>query len=321
MDSAIIMEDIKVYELKRKDLKGAVVIDGFPSVGLVSSIVANYLINTLKLKQIGIMDSIYFPTVSLVRDSEPLNPVRIYAGEKVLSEERGPEQIVCFISEFQPPPNLVKPIASTMLDWAIEQKCSLMISPEGLVIDREGEDEEGDQKDPQVPMEAKMPTQDQEGEVYIPDNGEVEKVEKVEKVEAVEKGGKDDEDDEDETSPIELYGIGSTKKARKLLEDQEVSAFEEGVITGVAGVLLNEGKRRDFGVISLLAEARPDYPDARAAARVIEVLDALLLNIKIDAKPLYAEAERIEAQLKTIHKQTAPEKQTARSMPSPSMYR
>ena len=64
------MEDIKVYELVRKDLKNAVVIDGFPSVGLVSSIVANYLINTLNLEQVGIMDSIYFPTVSLVRNSE-----------------------------------------------------------------------------------------------------------------------------------------------------------------------------------------------------------------------------------------------------------
>ena len=73
------MEEIKVYELRKVDLKGATVIDGFPSVGLVSSIVANYLINFLKLEQIGIMDSVYFPTVSLVRNSEPLNPVRIYA--------------------------------------------------------------------------------------------------------------------------------------------------------------------------------------------------------------------------------------------------
>src|SRR2546428_526097 len=74
------MEGIQIYELKRMDLRGATVIDGFPSVGLVSSIVANYLINALNLTQIGIMDSIYFPTVALVRDGQPMNPVRIYAG-------------------------------------------------------------------------------------------------------------------------------------------------------------------------------------------------------------------------------------------------
>src|SRR5207247_11306347 len=74
------MEGIQIYELKRMDLRGATVIDGFPSVGLVSSIVANYLINALNLTQIGIMDSIYFPTVALVRDGQPTNQVRIYAG-------------------------------------------------------------------------------------------------------------------------------------------------------------------------------------------------------------------------------------------------
>ena len=113
-----LMEEIKVYELKKMDLKGATVIDGFPSVGLVSSIVANYLINFLKLTQIGIMDSVYFPTVSLVREAEPLNPVRIYAGEKITSAEGESDQIVAFISEFQPPPNLVKPIAHTIFHSA-----------------------------------------------------------------------------------------------------------------------------------------------------------------------------------------------------------
>src|SRR5439155_1574209 len=75
-------EGIQIYDLKRMDLRGATVIDGFPSVGLVSSIVANYLINALNLVQIGIMDSVYFPTVALVSDGQPMNPVRIYAGPK-----------------------------------------------------------------------------------------------------------------------------------------------------------------------------------------------------------------------------------------------
>src|SRR5207245_907387 len=80
---------------KRMDLRGATVIDGFPSVGLVSSIVANYLINALNLTQIGIMDSIYFPTVALVRDGQPMNPVRIYAGSTVDEHD----QIVVVICE------------------------------------------------------------------------------------------------------------------------------------------------------------------------------------------------------------------------------
>lgn len=278
------MEDIKVYELVRKDLKDAVVIDGFPSVGLVSSIVANYLINTLNLEQVGIMDSIYFPTVSLVRGAEPLNPVRIYAGDKIGEEGGERDQIVAFISEFQPPPNLVKPIASTMLDWAIDQKCGLMISPEGLVIDREGESESEEGPAP---------------------NGE----------------GKKEAPPEEDKERMDVYAIGSTKRARDLIiKKHGLQSFDEGVITGVAGVLLNEGKRRDYSVISLLAEARPDFPDARAAARVIEELDKLIPNIKLDAGPLYSEAARIESQLKTIQKQSEPQKRP-KSVASPSMYR
>lgn len=259
-------EDIVIYELKRMDIRGATVIDGFPSVGLVSSIVANYLINTLKLTQIGIMDSLFFPTVSLVRDGKPQNPVRIYASEKVGESPDSSDQIVVFISEFQPPPNLVKPIASAMLDWAEDQKCKMLVSPEGLVIDRES-------------ME-------------------------------IEDGGEGEE--------LGVYGVGSTNWMRNELAKSGVHEFTEGVITGVAGVLLNEGRRRDFNVATILAEAHPDFPDARAAGQVMEMINKFLLHIDLDATPLYHEAERIETQLKTIHKQAQEAK--APGQHQPSMY-
>ncbi len=102
------MSDIRIYELKKTNLRGATVIDGFPSIGLVSSIVANYLVNALELEQIGIMDSNFFPSISLIRNAQPLNTVRIYASERVRgTDEEDVDQIVVFISEFQPPPNLI----------------------------------------------------------------------------------------------------------------------------------------------------------------------------------------------------------------------
>ncbi len=251
-------ENVYIYELKRVDLKGATVIDGFPSVGLVSSIVANYIINSLHLELVGIMDSIYFPTVSLIRDGTPTNPVRIYAGTKKGGDE---DQIAVFISEFQPPPNLIKLIAQTMIDWAQEQRCKMLLCPEGLIVDREAKEN----------LEEEL---------------------------------------------VSVYGIGSTRSATEVLKKNEIKIFEEGVITGVAGVLLNEGNKRDFDVISLLSEAHPDYPDARAAARVIDAIDKVLLHTELDAKPLYEEAERIEMQLKAIHKQASTKKAPTPSRPS-----
>jgi uncharacterized protein len=261
-------EDLDIYMLKKVDLKGATVIAGFPSVGLVSSIVANYLVNALALEQVGVLDSVYFPPLSLVRHAEPLDTVRIYAGQRV-GTESSHDQIVVFISEFQPPPNLIRAITSEMLDWAIEEKCKLLFCPEGLVIEKEGEG-------PSPPDEP----------------------------------GKEKE--------IEPYGIASTHKARKLLEDNGIKLFQEGVITGIAGVLLNEGRRRDFDVISVLAEANAQYPDARAAAKVIETLDKLILHIRMDPKPLYTEAETIESQLKSVQKQT--KSGGSQPTPAPHMY-
>src|SRR2546428_1902473 len=237
------MEGIQIYELKRMDLRGATVIDGFPSVGMVSSIVANSLITALNLTQIGIMASAYFATGARVRAGQPMNPVRIYAGSKV--DDR--DQIVVFIAEFQPPPNLIKASAATVLDWAQDARCSLLVCPEGLIVDaREDEAER----------------------------------------------------------QVEVYGIGSTDKAMDMIRKNGITAFEEGVITGVAGVLLNAGRNRDSAAITRLSEAHPDYPDARAAARAIEIIDKLLLHTELDARPLYEEADRIELQPKPIHHQT-----------------
>lgn len=127
---------VTIHEFTKTSLKGAKVVDGFPSVGLVSTIAANYLIDMLKLKQVGIMDAQHFPTLSVVHAGEPLNPVRIYGGE--LTDKEGKKQkIVVFISEFQPAPHLVRPIAEAILEWSKKIGADIVISPEGLVLEDE----------------------------------------------------------------------------------------------------------------------------------------------------------------------------------------
>ena len=44
------MYDVEINEIRRMDLEGATIVDGFPSVGLVSSIATNYIIKLLNLK-------------------------------------------------------------------------------------------------------------------------------------------------------------------------------------------------------------------------------------------------------------------------------
>ena len=87
----------------------------------------------------------------------------------------------------------------------------------------------------------------------------------------------------------------------------------------MAGVLLNEGRKRDFDVVTLLAEAHPDFPDAKAAAIVLEAIDRILLGIEFDAKPLFEEAQRIEDHIREIRKQAVVGKDD-RGPPRPEMY-
>ncbi|MBE0518394.1 MAG: proteasome assembly chaperone family protein [Thermoplasmata archaeon] len=239
------MGNINIFELKKTDLRNAVVIDGFPSVGLVSSIVASYLIALLKMEYIAVMDSDMFPTVSLIKNSEPLGPARIYARPHL---KEGEQQIVVFSTELQPSGALLRPLGTAMIDFAIEQKCRLVISAGGLIVERGEEEPEASS-----------------GEVAV-------------------------------------YGIGSTEAAQELLKSADAEPFIEGVISGTAGVLLNEGTRRGVDVITLLAEARPDVADARAAALILAVIDQMVLHLNLNVEPLCKEAERLEAQLKILHR-------------------
>jgi uncharacterized protein len=131
------VDDVEIIDFEEADLHNATVIAGFPSIGLVSTIVANYLIDALGLKQIGALNSPHFPTLSVVHTGEPLSPVRIYGG----TLDTG-DKIAVFVSEFKPKPNLINSLSLSILDWVQKKKCKLLISPEGMVV--EGKASEGD---------------------------------------------------------------------------------------------------------------------------------------------------------------------------------
>ena len=243
---------IEMHKFKDINLRGATIIDGFPTVGLISTIIANYLIETINLDQICAIDSHDFPPVSMVYAYKPKFPARIYADEK--------NKIAVFLSEFTPTPSMSRPIANKILAWAIENQCKRIISPEGLPL----------------------PISDEEI-----------------KKECI------------------VYGVGSNTAARKYMEQLGIEQLKTGIISGVSGVLLNEGRLQDFEVISLLAEVHPNYPDARAAAKIIEVINKLIKKVDIDPEPLYEEAERIEGYIKRLRSQA---KQPEPGVPS-GMYR
>jgi len=118
---------------------------------------------------------------------------------------------------------------------------------------------------------------------------------------------------------LKVYGVGSTDKMKSYLKTYKIEETQEGMITGVTGVLLYEGLLNSRDVICLLSEAHSDFPDSRAAGNLLKKLDVMLPDIKIDPEPLYKEAEKIEEQIRRFMQQSKPTAPSLSKIPT-QMY-
>jgi uncharacterized protein len=116
----------------------------------------------------------------------------------------------------------------------------------------------------------------------------------------------------DKKKDMKVYGVASNKEMKNILRKHKILDTQEGMITGVNGVLLYEGVLMQQDVMCLLSEAHSNFPDSRAAGNLLQKLDIMLPEIKIDPKPLYKEAEEIEKKIRLFMEQSKP---TAPSIP------
>ena len=103
-------EEIQIIEYKEVDLSNSILIEAFPTVGLVSSIAGHFIIDQLKLEEIGTISSRYFMPAAVIHNGMPSPPVRIYAGKKICGPTGSCDQIVVIISEFMPAVDIIKPV-------------------------------------------------------------------------------------------------------------------------------------------------------------------------------------------------------------------
>jgi uncharacterized protein len=110
---------------------------------------------------------------------------------------------------------------------------------------------------------------------------------------------------------LQVYSIGTTPAMKEILKKFKFEEIQEGIITGVTGVLLPEGVRLQRNILCLLSETEELYPDSRAAGNLLKSLNKLIPEILIDPKPLYEAADIIE---KNIRKSIGQAKPTAPQM-------
>ncbi len=131
--------EIRYRKIKDVPLKGGILVDGFPSVGLANAIASECLVHSLQTEFVGVIDSPSFPALSLIRNAMPNFPARVYANPDL--------KLAVFVSELNLDPSLFTPVALAMLQWALDSGCNLLISAAGMPYEN---DENIVDQEPQV---------------------------------------------------------------------------------------------------------------------------------------------------------------------------
>jgi predicted ATP-grasp superfamily ATP-dependent carboligase len=221
-------------------------------------------------------------------ESPDLAPIAVVQGGEVNPMVRvyGRPDLALVVSEFPPTPPQANALARTVLESAELHRARMIVCLEGVVP---------------------HPLIDEEAEE-----------ESAESLAAVE-----------DQAPEQVWVAYSRKDPAvlKAFEPTRAKVLEDGVIGGVSGGLLVQGLGRSVPVAVLLVSARiaEGLPDHRAGAALIETLDRLLPEIRIDTGPLRAQAEQIEKALRAALKarptpSMGPGAETPLEKPSPSMY-
>ncbi|MBI4738286.1 proteasome assembly chaperone family protein [Candidatus Woesearchaeota archaeon] len=102
------------------------------------------------------------------------------------------------------------------------------------------------------------------------------------------------------TEESKAYHYSNANDSHKKFLAAKIPLLQEGIILGVTATLLLQAK--DFNVSCIFIETHSSLPDSKASAKAIEVLDKYL-DLKIDYKPLLAEAEKFEKKIRSIMEQ------------------
>lgn len=113
-----------VNKKRRLDIQGGIVLDGFPSSGLVNAIATECLIRSLKTELVAVLDSSEFPPLSIVIDHSPQFPARLYVNESL--------KVSFFVSELDIYPSMQKAAARKIMQWAVENQSKTIVSSAGI---------------------------------------------------------------------------------------------------------------------------------------------------------------------------------------------
>jgi len=127
------METVEIHKTAdMRKLKKPIIIIGFPGTGLVGSVAAAHMIDSLDLKFGGYVTSNEFAPLAAIHDYVPMPAARIHFSVK--------DNIIVIISEMTIPVSASKELAEKILEFANSMKAVSVVSLGGISLKEGGTD-------------------------------------------------------------------------------------------------------------------------------------------------------------------------------------
>jgi uncharacterized protein len=104
------MEDFVKVKVEKLECKNPTIICGFPGMGLVGNIVAQFLMDQLKMSQCVYLESRLFPPVAIIYNGVAKSPVRVYENPEL--------ELVIVFSDIPIDPLVSSEVGRSIIQWA-----------------------------------------------------------------------------------------------------------------------------------------------------------------------------------------------------------
>ncbi len=257
------MSDFRVMKYSEDKLRDPIAIVGFPSIGLVGSIVSSYLTRDLNLPVIAGVSSPDLPPYTLIQNGVSYPPIRIYGGAVPKPKRKRT-------------PKAEQPAeGGQVAEAAAEEKPKRIKSRDLVVVTSEI---------------APRPEQTYDLAMEI--------LSALEQIGAREIICIDGIPRMDMSQDGEMLGTATTEAAAGRLSEAGVTVMKEGLVRGITGIMLYEGTYTKKDIMCILCPANPQLPDPRAATTTLTPLSKLVPNLNVDPTPLNNEANDIDSRIR-----------------------
>lgn len=115
---------VQIVETSATAIASPRFIVGVPEAGLVGLIATSYVVQQLKLPEVGHVDSELLPQVVVIHESEPKSPIRIFGSES--------EHLIVVLSEIPLAPRFSYEFANELTNWAKSKSAEMIVGVTGI---------------------------------------------------------------------------------------------------------------------------------------------------------------------------------------------